>query len=214
MTTDIKLMIGIGIATIVIIIGAVFLTSSSQTSDKPIADSKLLVKSNSHKTASGSAKVTIVEFGDYQCPACGAAHPTTKQIISNYGSKINFVFRNFPLTQHKNAQIAAEAAEASNEQGKFWEMHDKLYENQGNWSDVNTPLDLFIGYAKDLGLNTDKFKNDFSTNKFADKINQDESDGVALGVNSTPTFFVNGEMLVGSPSYETFKQKIDSILNH
>lgn len=216
MTTDLKLILGIGIVTIGIIVGGVFLTSnSSQNSEnQPVADSKLLIKKDSHQTASGTAKVAIVEFGDYQCPACKIVYPTTKQIFKNYSSKINFVFRNFPLSQHSNAQIAAEAAEAAAAQGKFWEMHDKLYENQNKWADSNSPLDIFTSYAKDLRLNIEKFKNDIIGNKYAERINQDENDGNSLGVNSTPTFFVNGEMLSGSPSYEVFKQKIDFALNH
>ena len=177
-----------------------------------VTDEKLLVGEDSHKVTSDSAKVTIVEFGDYQCPACGAAHPIVKQILKDYGEQITFVFRNFPLPMHNNAKISAEAAEAAGAQGKFWEMHDKLYETQNNWAESSKPLDLFVNYAQELGLDVDKFKEDIDGNKYSDRINKDKSDGNTLGVNSTPTFFINGEKLVGAPNFNTLKSKIDSQL--
>lgn len=109
--------------------------SLSSDSSKPKADLKLLIRPNSNKISTPSAKVTLVEFSDLQCPACAQAHPVVKQILEENKGNINFVYRHFPLSQHKNARIAAEAAEAAGEQGKFFEMVSKLFENQNKWSE-------------------------------------------------------------------------------
>lgn len=220
MSQEAKVLLSIGAATVILLIGAVvFLSRGSTTTPSPIIttplpsiDSKLLVSPTSHQTASSSAKVTVVEFGDYQCPVCGDAYPTTKQVIQNYGDKINFVFRNFPLPQHQNAQIAAEAAEAAGAQGKYWPMHDMLYEHQNDWSDASQPLSLFDSYAKSIGLNLDQFNSDVTSNKYTSVIEQDMQDGETLGVNATPTFFINGQEFVGNIDYSQFKSTIDQDL--
>lgn len=210
MKQEAKILLGIGILTMVILVGAVFLLSKSPSENTTkLADPKLLIKEDSHQIASPSAKVNLVEFGDYQCPACGAAHPIVKRILEDYSGKINFVFRNFPLNQHQNAQIAAEAAEAAGEQGKYWPMYDKLYENQNQWAETTKPLEIFLSYAKDLGLDIARFKAAVDGNKFADRISSDQNDGLALGVNSTPTFFLIQEKIVGVPTYDQLKSKID-----
>ncbi len=215
MTQEAKILLILGISTVALIAGAVFFLSKSNTnittqSVKPV-DQKILVRVNSHKLATDSAKVTLVEFGDYQCPACGQAYPVTKKVIDSYAGKINFVFRNFPLSQHQNSMIAAQAAEAAASQGKFWEMNNKLYETQDAWSNLN-PIDLFVSYAKELGLDTEKFKNDVLANKFSEVINQDLADGTLAGVNATPTFYINGVKLEGAQSYNDFKNIIDPLL--
>lgn len=126
MSGETKTLLGIGLATIIILAVGVFLvnkTSPIPNSDETV-DAKLLIRSNSNKISAPNAKVTLVEFGDFQCPACASAHPIVKQILNDHKGKITFVFRNFPLTQHKNARIAAEAAEASGEQNNYWKMYD------------------------------------------------------------------------------------------
>lgn len=216
MTQEIKFLLITGIATVGIIIAAIFFLGSnnvSQSNPNPNkVDEKILIKSDSNKIGSESAKVRLVEFGDYQCPACGLAHPIVKRITDNYKDKILFVFRNFPLSQHQNAQVAAEAAEAAGAQGKYWEMHDMLYENQDKWSDSNSPVDIFAEYAKKLNIDINKFKQDITSNKFAEKINIDQSDGSNVGVNFTPTFYLNGEKIVGSNSFADITKKIDTLL--
>lgn len=201
------------LVTLLILGGGIFLLSKggSPSGPTPSANPSLLVHSDSHAT-NPAAKITIVEFGDYECPACGQAYPTMKQVEKDYGDKINFVFRNFPLPQHQFAQISAEAAEAANAQGKFWEMHDKLYENQTTWAASSKPLDLFVKYAADLGLDVNKFKSDVASNKYANIINADVADGTALNVNATPTFYINGQTLNGVPAYTDFKAAIDPLL--
>ena len=209
-----------GLVTLLILGGGIFLLSKG--SGKPAGtpapvNPALLVHSDSHQTQTASSaaslKVTIVEFGDYECPACGAAYPVTKQVLKDYGDKINFVFRNFPLPQHPNAQISAEAAEAANAQGKFWEMHDKLYENQNDWGESSNPMDKFLVYAKDLGLDVNKFKSDVTSKKYQGVIDADVADGTALNVNATPTFYINGGALQGVPSYNDFKGILDQLLS-
>jgi len=142
------------------------------------------------------AKVVVVEYGDFQCPGCGGAFPQLKTIKETYKDSIAFVFRNFPLTNiHPNALAAATAAEAAGLQGKFWEMHDKLYESQSAWSDTDSSkrTDVFAGYAQDIGLNVEQFRRDLSDPKISDKIRRDQGLAKKVGADSTPTITVGGE---------------------
>src|SRR5579863_4807913 len=143
MSNEVKIIAGISVVTLVLVIGAAFLfggSSSSSQSAKPISNTQALVHSDSHEINAHS-KVTLVEFGDFQCPACGAEYPIVTQLLQTYNAKINFVFRNFPLPQHQNAQAAAETAEAAGAQGKFFEMYNMLYTNQNTWGETNNPMD-------------------------------------------------------------------------
>lgn len=214
MSQDTKIIIGIGLVTLLIIVGSVFFLSKPGTESTPskTADTKKLIKNDSHKIATEGAKITIVEFADFQCPACAAAHPVTKQIIKEYRGKINFVFRHFPLQIHKNAQVAAQAAEAAGEQKKFWEMHDILFEKQREWSDLDNPTDKFVEFASTLNLDTEKFKKSVESNAYAAKIRSDQDDGIAVYVDATPTFFINGQKNSGVLQYNDLKAKIDALL--
>lgn len=214
MTQEVKVLSGIGILTAALLIGAVFFLSNSnaptnQNSASPV-DPKLLIREDSQKISTDSAKVTIVEFGDYQCPACAQAHPIVKQVLNDYPGKVNFVFRHFPLPQHQNAQVAAEAAEAAGEQGQYFQMHDLIYQNQKEWSENNNPVEIFVKYAKDLKLNVEQFNLAVTTNKYNQKIMADKNDGLALGINSTPTFYINGKKM-DSFSYLDFKKIIEQL---
>lgn len=145
-----------------------------------------------------TSEIVLIEYGDFQCPGCGGAFPQLKSLKETYSDKIAFIFRNFPLTAiHPNALAAATAAEAAGLQGKFWEMHDKLYENQTAWSNIDPSKrsDVFIGYAEDIGLDTTKFKSDLSDPKIAAKISRDRAIGNKLGVSSTPTLYLGNEKL-------------------
>ena len=157
-----------------------------------------------HVRGPADAKVTIVEWSDYQCPFCKRAEPTIDQIEKTYGKNIRFVFRNFPLSFHPYANIAAEAAEAAAAQGKFWQFHDKLYE-------VSPKLDRasLESYAQGLGLNMAKFKKALDTNEYKSFIDGQEQDGQQHGVSGTPTFFINGRKLVGAQPFSAFKPVID-----
>ena len=214
MSQETKIVAAIGIITVLIIgVGAFFLGgSSSPDKPRPPADANTLVRPDSHKIGSESAKVTLVEFGDFQCPACGASHPIVKQLTEEYRGDVNFVFRNYPLPMHKNAQKAANAAESAGAQKKFFEMHDLLFENQAEWGESNKPEEFFEKYAKELDLDIEKFNYDIKDKKYESKIKADQTDGNALGVNSTPTFFINGVMQPGGLPYDQFKTKIDEAL--
>jgi protein-disulfide isomerase len=138
--------------------------------------------------------VTLEEFGDFQCPSCGAYYPELKKIENEFGDKLRVIFREQPLVpMHAHALMAAQAAEAAGLQGRFWEMHDKLYENQTAWSDARDLVPIFVDYAKQIGLNTDQFLKDLNGEAVAARIFQDGKRAHALGVNSTPSFYVNGK---------------------
>ncbi len=165
-------------------------------------DDPVLGKSN--------APVTIVEFSDFECPFCGRHFSQTHpDIVKNYidTGKVKLVYRDFPLSFHPNAEKAAEAAECANEQGKFWEMHDKLFSNQQSLSVAN-----YKQWAKDLKLDSAKFDSCLDSGKYASEIAKDEADGTKYGVSGTPSFFIDGQLLVGAQPYSAFQQAIDAAL--
>jgi len=214
MSQEAKVIIGISIVTVLILIGAVFFLSGAQKEEaKPaekVTDTKQLLGDQKRIVKAPNAKVTIVEFGDFQCPACASVHPTVKQILKDYEGKVNFVWRHFPLPMHKNAMLAAIASEAAAEQGKFWEMHTTLFDNQKEWEESGKAKDIFVSYAEKLGLDTTKFADALDKKFNAERIQSDQDAGITLGVNSTPTFFINGVKENGVLSYDEFKQKIDA----
>src|SRR3989344_4283449 len=211
MSTETKIISGVGIGFFALL---AFLIYNTNSGAQPVVDSALLIGQGSYMTGTKEAKVNVVEFGDYQCPACAYASPILQQLVKAYkdNQNVNFVFRNFPLPQHSNAMISAEAAEAARDQGKFLEMSEMLYDRQNEWSGNPKALELFAGFAKELGLNVKTFTDSVSQEKFKDIINKDRSDGQALGVNSTPTFFINGEKFQGGLNFDVFKKKIDDQL--
>lgn len=146
-----------------------------------------------HVRGPTDAPVTLVEYGDYECPHCGRAHPIVETVRERLGSDLRFVFRNFPLgTQHPHAERAAAAAEAAGSQGAFWPMHDHLFDNQ----DALTEADL-LEYARAVGLDLDRFQDDLAAGTFEDRIREDVRSGARSGVNGTPTFFVGGRRFDG-----------------
>jgi protein-disulfide isomerase len=159
------------------------------------------------------AKVTLVEYSDFQCPACGSYYPMVKQLEDQYSDRVRFVTRHFPLAQHQFAALAARAAEAAGKQGKFWEMHDRLFTTQETWSVKSNPLETFAGYAKDLGLNVDQWRSDIDSKAVQDAVAADYASGVRSGVNATPSFYLNGKKLDPAPtSYDGFTKIIDAAL--
>lgn len=225
MLRDKGLWIGIIITAVLIGLGVYFFskpTNSSQSDSAPIS-SNILVPEGDYQTsgisngaylpASPSAKLTVVEFGDYECPACGLYQPLVKKLLTDFAGQVNFVFRNFPLSQHANAQISAQAVEAAGLQGKFWEMHDKVYESQKEWADLSDPKDTFIGYATGLGLDTEKYKTDIESADIKKKIQSDYSDGTLIKLNATPTFYLNGKKIETLPSsYDGLKKLVSDAL--
>ena len=150
-----------------------------------------------HVRGAADAPVTLEEFGDFQCPPCGALSEPLNQLEGDYGTKMRFVFRQFPLANHANAKPAAYAAEAAGLQGRFWEMHDLLYREQANWSKTTDPAELLLSYARIVGLNTAKFQKDINSEEVKERVAADQKRAVELGVHLTPTIFVNGKSIVG-----------------
>jgi protein-disulfide isomerase len=167
------------------------------------------VTEGDHVRGNLTGKVTLVEFGDIQCPACGAYEPIVRQVTADNADILKVVFKHFPLTQiHQNALLAAKASEAASNQGKFWEMHDIMYDHQADWSGSLSARDAFIGYATTLGLNIEKFKTDMASQAVEDKIVAEYKEGTNLGVQGTPTFFVNGKKIDNPASVEAFDKII------
>jgi len=148
----------------------------------------LPVGDRDHLQGPPDAAVTLVEYGDYECPHCGRAYPIVKEVQKQMGRRLRFVYRNFPLREtHPHAQHAAEAAEAAGAQGKFWEMHDRLFERQFALDD-----DALIEYAGDLGLDVARFRRELAGRVYEPRVREDFRSGMLSGVNGTPTFFING----------------------
>jgi protein-disulfide isomerase len=154
-----------------------------------------------------NAPITIVAFSDFECPFCGRVIPTLKQLEQDYKGKIRVAFKNSPLPFHANAKPAALAALAANEQGKFWEMHDKLFANQKALDRASLEK-----YAQEIGLNMNQFKAALDSNKFEAQLNADMAESSRVGVNGTPSFFINGRSVVGAQPVDAFKRVIDEEL--
>jgi len=175
----------------------------------PSIDMKSLIENDAIK-GYPDAPITIVEFSDYECPFCERFYSQTfNQIESEYidNGKVKFVYRDFPLNNHPNAQKAAEAAECAGEQGKYYKMHDQLFE-----SGVTGGVTAFKEYAKTIGLDQEEFNSCLDSGAMASEVKKDMADGQKLGVRGTPAFFINGELISGAQPYSVFKSKIDSLL--
>lgn len=161
------------------------------------------VNQDDHVQGPANAAVTVVEYGDYECPYCGEVVPWIEQIQRQMGDRMRFVFRNFPLPQHPYAEVAAEAAEAAGAQGKFWQMHDLLYQNQQALEPVH-----LMRYAQQIGLNTDAFEQALRSHAERPRIQRDVRSGVESDVQGTPTFFINGSQYQGPLSEQAIFQAI------
>ncbi len=161
-----------------------------------------------------NAKVSVIEYGDFQCPACAAYQPTVHQMLSDYGDRIVFVFRNFPLSQHQNAWISAQAAEAAGLQGKYWEMNSVLYEKQTDWSELPSgdARNKINEYASSLSLDMNKFNQDINSDQVKHKVQSDLDGGTKAQIDHTPTFFINGTQIPNPSNYDDLKSAIDKAL--
>ena len=185
-------------------------SSSSPTAVAPTATPGVVSVSVDDDPARGpqNAKVTIVEFSDFQCPACKTyADQTEPLILATYGDRIRYVFRDLPAQSHPQAQKAAEAAQCAFEQGKFWEYHDKLFQNQ-----AALDVDSLKAYAKELGLNESTFNTCLDSGKYTQEVQKDYQDAISYGVTSIPTFFINGRKVVGAGSFGSFQSIIEEEL--
>ncbi|KKQ40920.1 MAG: hypothetical protein US59_C0043G0005 [Candidatus Levybacteria bacterium GW2011_GWB1_37_8] len=225
--------LGIWVGVIAILIGGLwFLIASVNNSPSPSAPAQIKIPEVSNQDfikspqlASGSARlpspegeangrqarVTLVEYADFQCPACKAYFPLVTKLSSDI-KDLRIVYRFFPLSNiHKNAMISSQAAYAAGLQGKFWEMHDMIFENQDSWSNTQA-RDIFIDYAKKLNLDSNKFESDMTSDATRKFITQEMNKAISLGINSTPTFFVNGKHIQNPAGYEAFKKIIQDEL--
>lgn len=197
---------------VVAAIGVAVLLSTGGAEEPAVAvmgSTDLLTVDANHVTGSESASVTLVEFGDFQCPACGAFHPVLKQLLARFPDDLKLEFHHMPLVSiHPNAMPGARAAEAAGLQGKFWEMNDLLFENQQAWSTLASPDSEFTAYAEALALDTDQFARDMRSTEVQDRVLADARLSTQLGLQGTPSFFVNDEPIPIPPSYQEFERII------
>jgi len=174
---------------------------------RPAPAGAVLDRPGAYSLGPANAPVTIVEFADFECPACRAEEPLVKQLLRDYPTQVRLVFREFPLPTHEYAELAAEAAEAAGAQGKFWEMHDILYENQQHLT-----MNDILGYATTIGLDVKAFQADLESHKYQAVVQKDVADGQALGVQGTPTFFINGTKYLGALPYDQLTAAVERAL--
>lgn len=201
--SETKVFLSIGAATLGVILVVALLFSRPPA---PVAQNRLLPP-EAHTQGTATAATALVEFSDFQCPACKAYQPVVDELLNTYGEKIYFSYRHFPLPQHAFGEQAARAAEAAAKQGKFWEMHALLFAKQDDFSET-----LWSKLAKELKLDEGQFQKDFTSIEILDIINLDKADGLSLGVNSTPTFFLNGVKLPPM-NVDELKLKVTDAIN-
>ncbi|HXV27061.1 MAG TPA: DsbA family protein [Candidatus Paceibacterota bacterium] len=193
--------------------GAWGLYKASERAAVPAGDGTLAVAVTDDENIRGpvDAPVTLVEYSDLQCPACKAFHPVLQQLMEDSGGTVRLVYRHFPIRNiHANADLAARAAEAAGLQGKFWEMHDRIFDEQGTWSGRSSQgaRDAFLSYAQELGLDTARLEADMDSDAVKDAVQADLDGALAAGVNATPTFFLNGAQMTGLTSLEDFLSRV------
>ena len=211
------------VITLGILVSLVVFSGSSKSDVSKVNTDAIQVASSEngniadHVQGKADSKVILVEYADYQCPGCGTIYPLVKSIAEQYKDQIQYVFRNYPITDaHPNAKAAAGSAEAAGLQGKYWEMHGKIYEKQADWSNLTITErgKFFEGLATEIGLDVNKFNTDLSSSAITEKINFDTALAKKAGVEATPTFYLNGKQLE-SADYGTeakFKAAIDAAL--
>ena len=196
----------IGIITIVLFGGAVLLSSAA--ADRNNEGVEIVP----HITGNPDAAVTLVEYSDFECPACSQFQPVLEQVLEQYGDQLSFEYRNFPLyladpRMHRHSVVAAMAAEAAGQQGKFFEYHNLLFANQSEWAAATNPSTFFLQYADELGLDLPTFKRHVNSSMLMDRIKSDFASGIERQISGTPTLFLNGEMM----QFETFQEFIEQI---
>jgi protein-disulfide isomerase len=213
---SLKVIIGI-----IVVVGLVFILGKGeyektvQKNENANTDQAgiLEVKANDWVIGSSTAKVTIVEYLDFECEACGAYYPIVNQLKEEYKDSLRLVIRHFPLAGHKNSRTSAYAVEAAGKQGKFWEMYDILYTKQNEWGESQiTNQNIFEKYAVEAGLNIEQWKQDVKSDEVKEKINDSYSEAVSLNLQGTPSFFLNGKSIGLPRGYELFKKLIEEEL--
>ena len=158
-----------------------------------------------HVKGAANAPVTLVEYGDFECPDCGAAYPTVNEVVKRMGNRLRFVYRYYPLVEsHPHAEHAAEIAEAAAAQGKFWEMFDMLYQNQRHLSDAN-----LMQYAREIGLDTQRVEREMQNEAYTKRVEEDVEGGDASGLEGTPTFYINGQYYEGAYNVDAIQEALE-----
>lgn len=202
------------IAAVVIVFIGIFAFSGHKNNSNNGKSSSSNGSPTNHIEGKGQTGVTLVEYGDYECPYCEEYYPIVKQVVAKYNDQIKFQFRNFPLVSiHQNAFAGARAAEAAAAQSKFWQMHDLLYDNQNQWAQSKNPTQYFKQYAQQLGLDVTQFNKDYSSNAVNDAINADMAAGNKLNIQGTPTFFLDGKQINVTASASSFETQIQQAIN-
>lgn len=193
-------------------VGIIWVTSDK--SKAPANNTNGDTGTTNHVEGKGSTGIKLVEYGDYQCPACFQYYQIVKDVVAKYSDKITFQFSHYPLTQlHQNAFAASRAAEAAGLQNKYWEMHDVLYQRQSEWSAASNAQNYFDTYAEQIGLNVNQFKSDYASEKVSKAINADMEAGRKLGITGTPTFYLDGQKLDGlTPTDQAFSDVLDAAI--
>jgi len=155
------------------------------------------------------AKVTLIGYGDYQCPACAQFEPMVQSLSDDFPDTLRVVFRHFPLPQHADSDLAARAVEAAGRQGKYWEMHDVVYAKQSEWANIPNAKEIFLKYAKELELNADQWNQDLYAKETTDHIELGKREAKDLNLAGTPSFFVNGKSIENPKSYDEFRKLIE-----
>lgn len=199
---------------VVALVALAIVFTVNRTGDDTAANAQTVVRDDSHRLSTAAdGKVTVVEFLDFECGACRAAYPGVERLRAEYGDRITYVVRYFPIDSHPNAYTSAHAAEAAARQGKFEAMYVKLFDNQAAWGgQQQSQVDTFVGYARELGLDVERFRADMASADVDARVRADAKDGERLGVRGTPTFFVNGVQYEQDPTYEALKKTIDNTL--
>lgn len=206
------IVVGIGL----VVAGMIYIVSKQRTLPTRI-DAKIesAITETDWVKGNRNAEVVITEYSDFQCPACAFYQPVVKEIINEFGDQVALVYRHFPLPMHRHAIFMAQAAEAAGQQGKFFEMHDLIFENQSSWtnSSASAVREVVERYATELGLDIEKFKTDLDSETIAEKIEKDLDDALASDISYTPTLFINGELITNPNSYSEFRQLILEKIN-
>lgn len=201
-----------GSAVLIIVIIAIGAWSVTTGPTKPGNSNGLLseeITASDWTKGAQNPKVTLVEYSDFQCPACSAYFPMIEKVVTEYGDRLSFTYRHFPLTQHKNALGASYASEAAGKQGKFWEMYKIIFEHQEDWAEESNASEIFKGYAQELKLDLARFATDVVSTETKDAVAHDKETGLRSGVDSTPSFYLNGKKMQNPRSYDELKALIE-----
>jgi protein-disulfide isomerase len=199
---------------VVALIGLFIATKPKTDSTSDFQGDASKIQADDHVRNARDKKVVLIEYADFQCPTCEAFYPLVKELETTYRDQVSFVFRHFPIrTSHPNAQAASLAAEAAGKQGKFFEMHDRLFETQKSWGQAtSSQQSLFESFAEALGLDMTKFKQDYASADTATRINRDVSSATKFNVTGTPTFILNGKKIENPQSLDAFKKLLDNAI--